>query len=243
MDNVTQVEFYKQAGQPIELRLNAPFLIEEAEKASLFIMSSPLKISKKKIPVETLKLVETLEKNDPIRLSNGRQIDFTHDVLTLMDAMSKGDWGVVELLLPSGVQTVIEIPAIDFINPLRAFNDKRNAFPMLGWEQGKEYTIHFDLARFELTDFQKKQLRELVELINYDGEVVSIEIDGHTDLSGHRLQNLTLSQQRTQAVKTYLSGQGLPESMFTAVRHHGQRYPLPKAGAAENRRVEIRLSR
>ncbi|KEQ16027.1 hypothetical protein GZ77_06055 [Endozoicomonas montiporae] len=230
------VSFYKQAGLPVEFRLLAPNLIEKADNASLFIMSSPLKPYKNKEPVgEVLKSGR--------RMSDGRQIEFVGEVPKLLDAMSKGDWGVVELQMPSGVQNVLEVPAIDFLKPLQAFNDKRSVLPLLGWEQGKETTLHFDVSEYRLNSKNRQDLQDLVGLIAYDGEVTSIEVDGHTDLTGHRLNNLTLSQQRARAVQDYLMELGIDEELITAVRHHGQRYPVPDASHQENRRVEIRLFR
>ncbi|MET4694749.1 OmpA family protein [Endozoicomonas lisbonensis] len=230
------VSFYKQAGLPVEFRLSAPNLIEKANNATLFIMSSPLKAYKNKEPVG--ELIKSGR-----RLSDGREITFVSDVPRLLDAMAKGDWGVVELQMPSGVQNVLEIPAIDFIQPLQEFNNRRSVFPLLGWEQGKEYAVQFDVAGYALGQDQKDGLKDLVDLIAYDGEVTSIEIDGHTDLTGHRLNNLTLSQQRAGAVQAYLLELGVDAGLITAVRHHGQRYPIPGASHQENRRVEVRLFR
>ena len=230
------VSFYKQAGLPVEFRLSAPNLIGKADHAALYIMSSPLKPYKNKEPID-----EVVKSGR--RLSDGRKIALFSDVPRLLDAMAKGDWGVVELQMPSGVQNVLEIPAIDFIQPLQAFNDSRSVFPLMGWEQAKDFNVRFDVAGHRLGTEQKRDLKDLVDLIHYDGEVTSIEIDGHTDLTGHRLQNLTLSQQRARTVQDYLLALGVEAELITAVRHHGQRYPISGASHQENRRVEVRLFR
>jgi outer membrane protein OmpA-like peptidoglycan-associated protein len=64
-------------------------------------------------------------------------------------------------------------------------------------------------------------------------------IEGHTDSSGARSTNLSLSQRRAQAVADYLASQGVAPTRLE-VRGYGPDRPLPGRGAAarENRRVE-----
>ena len=68
---------------------------------------------------------------------------------------------------------------------------------------------------------------------------VRVRIEGHTDSSGGRAVNQTLSQRRAQAVADYLIGQGVAAGRLE-VRGYGYDRPLPgrPASAAENRRVE-----
>jgi OOP family OmpA-OmpF porin len=70
------------------------------------------------------------------------------------------------------------------------------------------------------------------------------QIEGHTDSSGSRATNVSLSQRRAQAVADYLVSQGVAQSRLQ-VRGYGPDRPLPGRGAAarENRRVEaVRIS-
>lgn len=72
-----------------------------------------------------------------------------------------------------------------------------------------------------------------------------VTIDGHTDNTGSRSINQTLSLERAQSVRNYLVGQGLSGSRFTV---NGLAYDVPVAdnstveGRAKNRRVEIYLT-
>ena len=237
IDDVTSVSFYKEAGLPLSFRLEAPYMLEEADRAALFVMSSPLKNAWKKTPVDDL------SKKGSMKLTGNGRVEFHQNVPRLLSAMVQGDWGVIEVGQPSGVRDVLEVPAIDFSAQLQAFNQLRSAFPPIGWHQAEEVVVYFDLSRFDLDKQARQQLSELAQFITYDGDVQSIEIDGHTDSSGHRLSNLTLSQQRADAVRDYLVEQGVESSLVKAVRHHGQRYPVSGATPAEKRRVEIRLAR
>lgn len=69
---------------------------------------------------------------------------------------------------------------------------------------------------------------------------LKIELQGHTDSSGPDEYNLKLSQQRADAVRTYLIDQGVPESQLVA-RGYGESQPIEdnstEAGRALNRRV------
>jgi len=73
---------------------------------------------------------------------------------------------------------------------------------------------------------------------------VRVRIEGHTDSSGSRAINQTLSQRRAQAVADYLVSQGIAANRLE-VRGYGFDRPLPgtPASARANRRVEaVRIS-
>lgn len=71
---------------------------------------------------------------------------------------------------------------------------------------------------------------------------ISVEIQGHTDSNGSDEYNLNLSQQRAEAVRTYLTQQGISSARMTA-RGYGETQPIDSnrtaAGRAVNRRVEF----
>jgi hypothetical protein len=77
----------------------------------------------------------------------------------------------------------------------------------------------------------------------YEGAKLTIE--GHADSQGADAYNLSLSQRRTESVKTYLMGKGIMESRLTAVGY-GETKPIDDnstaAGRAKNRRVELKTS-
>jgi outer membrane protein OmpA-like peptidoglycan-associated protein len=73
---------------------------------------------------------------------------------------------------------------------------------------------------------------------------VRVRIEGHTDSSGGRALNRTLSQRRAQAVADFLTSQGIEPGRLE-VQGYGYDRPLPgrPASAGENRRVEaVRIS-
>jgi outer membrane protein OmpA-like peptidoglycan-associated protein/uncharacterized protein YidB (DUF937 family) len=71
-----------------------------------------------------------------------------------------------------------------------------------------------------------------------------LEIDGHTDNSGDPASNLTLSQQRAEAVRAYLVQQGVDPSALTA-KGFGDTQPVAandtEEGKFRNRRIQFTI--
>jgi outer membrane protein OmpA-like peptidoglycan-associated protein len=71
-----------------------------------------------------------------------------------------------------------------------------------------------------------------------------IEVAGHTDSTGARAYNLTLSERRAGSVVSYLSGRGIARERMIAVGA-GPDHPVDTnetaEGRAQNRRVEITI--
>jgi outer membrane protein OmpA-like peptidoglycan-associated protein len=104
--------------------------------------------------------------------------------------------------------------------------------------------INFENGKAVITASSFKSLDDLATLLNtYPG--ASVEIQGHTDNNGAADANKTLSQDRANAVKRYLSAGGVAEARMTAVGY-GQEVPIADnatpAGKAKNRRVDFKLS-
>ena len=99
----------------------------------------------------------------------------------------------------------------------------------------------FKVGSADLPEMLRRQLDVFASVLagkRGSGRVVRVE--GHADASGAADANLTLSQRRADAVKTYLVDKGADAAMLEAV---GLGSKVPKAGsdpfAAANRRVEI----
>ncbi|MDP1622653.1 MAG: OmpA family protein [Bacteroidales bacterium] len=104
--------------------------------------------------------------------------------------------------------------------------------------------IFFEFDSDKLKVASLAQLDELVVILK-KYETANLTIEGHADSKGSDDYNLTLSQQRTDAVKTYLMGKGIMESRLTAIGF-GETRPIADnntdAGRAKNRRVELKTS-
>ncbi len=104
--------------------------------------------------------------------------------------------------------------------------------------------IYFQTNSAKLKPVSLPQLDALVDILK-KYEAANLTIEGHTDNVGEDAYNMTLSQNRTESVKTYLMSKGILESRLTA-KGFGESVPIAdnktKAGRAQNRRVELKTS-
>ena len=92
------------------------------------------------------------------------------------------------------------------------------------------------------------KLDEIANALNANSQVDNVHINGHADRIGSEQYNLNLSQQRAQAVKTYLVEKGVNETRMTA-SGKGESEPVVQCNEKKraalivclepNRRVEI----
>ncbi len=101
--------------------------------------------------------------------------------------------------------------------------------------------IFFKTASAELLPESNIELNNLINLLNAHPSM-KIEIDGHTDNEGEETSNLTLSKNRSKAVITYLTTNGINASRLKS-QGFGESKPVTtndtKEGRALNRRVEF----
>ncbi|MCP5056011.1 MAG: OmpA family protein [bacterium] len=103
--------------------------------------------------------------------------------------------------------------------------------------------VMFDTGSHALYPGAYSRLDRLVDsLLRYpDTEVV---VKGHTDSTGNRDSNLSLSEDRADAVRRYLIAKGVSPSRVTAIGF-GEAMPLAtnetRVGRQKNRRVEIEI--
>lgn len=103
------------------------------------------------------------------------------------------------------------------------------------------YEILFDYDKASLQQKSDKQLQHVLTLLIENPEL-ALEIQGHTDNKGEDAYNLTLSQQRAETVRQYLTLFGIPSKQLTA-KGYGESQPVAtndtEEGRAKNRRVEL----
>jgi OmpA-OmpF porin, OOP family len=101
----------------------------------------------------------------------------------------------------------------------------------------------FELGRSKINPESYSELNEIVVMIqNYPDMIIQLE--GHTDFKGDPKQNMKLSQDRVDAVKTYLLSKGVSKSKVKT-KAFGGTAPLSRedteAAHQMNRRVEVRI--
>lgn len=104
--------------------------------------------------------------------------------------------------------------------------------------------IFFDTDSYQLKAESKTELNKLLEFLRKN-PAVRIEISGHTDNVGTEQHNQKLSEQRAEAVKTYLVNAGISQERITA-KGYGESKPVAanenEEGRALNRRTEFSIT-
>lgn len=103
--------------------------------------------------------------------------------------------------------------------------------------------IFFDTGKSTLRSESNAELDRLVKLMK-DVPGLNIEISGHTDNTGSAKLNESLSQDRAQAVVTYLTSKGVAANRMTA-KGYGASKPIAtnstEDGRQQNRRTEFEI--
>lgn len=156
----------------------------------------------------------------------------------------------VELTAPAWFdprsEVLLDLPAKDLNPALGAFMRCAQTDIKVSWQEMSRTRIGYKVDQHELDDAGRARLRSLASYVMEQPDPVSIFVDGHTDASGVKQNNLRLAKHRAEAVAQYLRTCGLTSEQIV-VRYHGAAYPVADngttAGKAKNRRTTVRLSR
>ncbi|MCF8297737.1 MAG: OmpA family protein [Saprospiraceae bacterium] len=127
----------------------------------------------------------------------------------------------------------------------KKFVDVRKDFKVQRATEGATFqldNIFFDLGKASLKDESLPSLDELYEIL--EKNKIDIELGGHTDSIGSDENNLKLSQDRVNSVRSYLLNKGISSARINAVGY-GESMPVAsnktEEGRALNRRVEVKI--
>jgi outer membrane protein OmpA-like peptidoglycan-associated protein len=102
--------------------------------------------------------------------------------------------------------------------------------------------VKFPVNRHELSKDAQAKLTEFAEQLKGENKNVYLEIQGHTDSSGPDMYNLELGEARAEAVRRFLSKQGIALNRMSTISY-GEEDPVAKntsrTGRAQNRRVVV----
>ena len=104
--------------------------------------------------------------------------------------------------------------------------------------------VQFESGKDIIKSSSHPILNEVVTVMKENPDY-NLEINGHTDNIGPEAMNLILSQKRAEAVKNYLTRNGIEASRMTA-KGYGPTMPVANNttsfGRAKNRRVEFKIN-
>lgn len=102
--------------------------------------------------------------------------------------------------------------------------------------------VKFPVNHHELSKDAQAKLMEFAEKLKAENKNVYLEIQGHTDSSGGPEMNYKLGEERAEAVRRYLSKQGIALNRMSTISY-GEDEPVSKntsrKGRAQNRRVVV----
>ena len=103
--------------------------------------------------------------------------------------------------------------------------------------------IYFDTNKFDLLSASTSDLHVLLNFLKIN-PTVTIEVGGHTDNTGSKELNQSLSEKRAQSVTQYLLAHGIGRSRITS-KGYGNQQPVADNDTPEgkqlNRRTEIKI--
>ncbi len=96
--------------------------------------------------------------------------------------------------------------------------------------------VAFQPASAKLTEAQKAALQDIAETVRADPKIVEIRIIGSADSTGQSAFNEKLSQERAEAVKSYLEEQGVSPKLLDA-HAVGDTLPVATNDSAQGRTI------
>lgn len=225
-----RVKFVAEAGLPLRVEVHSGWMNSFAGSVGVISLPPPWEPpwpAREITPPHSLKAPDN-------RIEDG--------ALAMAEDLRRGRWITLDLQRADHPLWRVRLINIGFNPAYNDFNQCRARLLTMNFEQARLTRLQYGQGKTQLTALQREQLKWLVEYILEDHRVVSIEIDGHTDLSGQSLKNRDISLARANRVREFLLEQGVSGKTII-VRGHGSRYPLKGKGPEQNRRVEIRLVR
>jgi outer membrane protein OmpA-like peptidoglycan-associated protein len=103
-----------------------------------------------------------------------------------------------------------------------------------------EERVVFESGSSTLKDESTAILDQVAAVLFANPSIKKVEVQGHTDSSGERSENMTLSQNRAETVKGYLTNKGIDPSRLVA-KGYGPDQPLVPNITPQNRRLNRRV--
>jgi outer membrane protein OmpA-like peptidoglycan-associated protein len=103
-------------------------------------------------------------------------------------------------------------------------------------------SVKFPLDSSKLSAEAETRLMDFVQKLKTDNKNVYLEIQGHTDSTGAKTENMRLGEDRAEAVRLFMNQNGVPLNRMATISY-GDTAPVApnntRDGRAQNRRVVV----
>lgn len=212
-------------------------LPREAKPEAVFMVRGRVLDAETKKPIEGTVIYEALPEGTKVgtarsSAADGRyQVSLSKGRLYGVRADAEGYYALSETFDARELQNYTEADKDLYLSPI-----KKNVAIRLN-------NVFFDFGKYDLRPESFPELDRLADFLKTNASL-QIEISGHTDNVGKDADNLKLSQERVNAVRSYVISRGIDGSRMTA-RGYGETKPIETndtdAGRQMNRRVEFTI--
>jgi OOP family OmpA-OmpF porin len=148
-------------------------------------------------------------------------------------------------IAPNFVEIGKNIDLTDVRNFKEIANEELKLIPIKAGVNVPMNNIFFEFGKATLLPDSYPELNRIIDIMTENNRMI-IEIEGHTDNVGSDEVNLRISQQRADAVRSYLLSKKVPSSRVSSVGYGKSRPKVSNdtpEGQAQNRRVEFKIVR
>lgn len=157
--------------------------------------------------------------------------------------------------LPSGKNYGIAVEAEGYVfysenfdlENKKGFDEVEKIIELSKPKAGAKITLNnvfFDFDKYEIKSGSKTELERIIQLTKSNPNI-KVAIEGYTDSIGEDAYNLSLSQKRADAVKSFLMNNGINPEQISYSKGFGESNPVDsnttKEGRQKNRRVEFKI--
>lgn len=233
-----EASFHRQNGEALQLSISTQNHPASQSSAELGIINTPWQNA---ASTQTLMSL-------PVAYGQRQFMVEGNAARKALSALQQGQFIQLQYASKSSVQQVsIIVSTVQFLPAMRKFQKcSDNLYPD-SFADLQHVNVYFESEKAILDNSASQRMQRLVEYLKVDDSVSRIIIESHTDSFGRRQLNTKLSEQRAQAIKTYLIQQA--EVDEDIIETHSYRDNKPAAdnktpdGRAKNRRAELRLIR
>ena len=158
------------------------------------------------------------------------------------------DGEVISSIQPNNLEEFVYVRLSDANRVITLTNELEKKIKIADNELFSLPVLYFGLNEAELTGESKTSLKKLLILLDKNPGI-ALELSGHTDSRGSNAYNLKLSQQRIDAVVSFLSSHGVGRDRLVGkgygesklLNHCSDNVECSESEHALNRRTEIRI--